>query len=118
MYFRSGAGHSRGHTAMSNEPVDLDARRSAESRMATDFRRHALKEFEADQEALRRRQAELEAQLLTDPATTWREAAIKAQYLIRRYADTSDAQDARRQKLIERALGDIARLIEDDSPVR
>ena len=100
---------------MTDEPVDLDARRSAESKMATDIRRHALKEFEADQEALRKRQAELEVQLLANPAATWHEAAVKAQYLIRRYAETSDAQDARRQKLVERALGDIARLIEGES---
>lgn len=99
-----------------DDPVDLDARRSTESRMATDIRRHSLKEFEADQDALRRRQAELEAQLLAEPAANWHEAAVKAQYLIRRYAETSEAQDARRQKLIARALGDLARLIEAEAP--
>ncbi len=99
---------------MTDDPVDLDARRSTEGRMATDFRRHSLKEFEADQEALRRRQDELEAQLLAEPAMTWQEVAIKAQYLIRRYSETGEAQDARRRKLIQRALGDLARLIEDE----
>ncbi|MGR3760662.1 hypothetical protein ACUXV3_11110 [Roseobacteraceae bacterium NS-SX3] len=100
---------------MNDDPVDLDTRRSEESRMATDFRRHSLKRFEADQEALRRRQDELEAQLLADPAANWHEAAIKAQYLIRRYARTAEAQDARRQKLIQSALGDIARLLDDEA---
>lgn len=100
---------------MSDDPVSLDARRSSEGQMATDFRRHALREFEADQETLRKRQDELEAQLLTDPAVNWQEAAVKAQYLIRRYSETGEAQDARKQKLIKRALGDLARLIEDGS---
>ncbi|UWQ56014.1 hypothetical protein [Leisingera caerulea] len=99
---------------MTEEPVDLDARRSAESQIATDIRRHALKDFEADQRKLRLRQEELEVQLLAEPASNWHEAAIKAQYLIRRYSETGDARDARRQRLIERALGDLARLIEEE----
>jgi len=99
---------------MTDDPVNLDTRRSIEGKMATEIRRHSLKDFEADQEALRKRQQELETQLLADPATTWSEAAVKAQYLIRRYAETSEAQDARRQKLIQRALGDLARMIEGE----
>lgn len=102
---------------MTDEPVNLDARRTTEGQMATDFRRHSLKEFEADQGALRRRQEELEAQLLAEPAVTWHEAAIKAQYLIRRYSETAESQDARKQKLIQRALGDLARLIEDEPKI-
>ena len=101
---------------MTDDPVKLDARRSSEGMMATEFRRHALKDFEADQAALRLRQGDLEAQLLAEPARTWQEAAVKAQYLIRRYAETSEAQDARRQKLIQRALRDLARLIEREEP--
>lgn len=101
---------------MTDDPVNLDARRSTESRMATDIRRHSLKDFEADQYELRRRQEELEAQLLAEPAANWQEAAVKAQYLIRRYSETFEAQDARRQKLIQRALGDLARLIEAEAP--
>lgn len=99
---------------MSDDPVDLDDRRSTAERMATNMRRHSLKEFEADQESLRRRQEEIETQLLAEPAETWSEAAAKAQYLIRLYAKTPEAQDARRQKLIERALGDLARAMERD----
>ncbi|AUQ61647.1 hypothetical protein PhaeoP57_00662 [Phaeobacter inhibens] len=34
---------------MAEEPVDLDARRRAESQIATGIRRHSLKDFEADQ---------------------------------------------------------------------
>lgn len=99
---------------MTDDPVELDERRSAAGKIATEIRRHSLQEFEADQEALRLRQAELEAQLLAEPSHTWPEAAAKAQYLIRRYAETAEAQDARRQKLIERALSDLARLVEHE----
>lgn len=100
---------------MNDDPVELDDRRSTAGRMATSVRRHSLKEFEAAQEALRRRQEELEAQLLVEPAETWSEAATKAQYLIRLYAQTTEGQDARRKKLIDRALGDLARLMDRDS---
>ncbi len=103
---------------MTDDPVDLDTRRSSEGRMAADIRRHSLKDFEADQRALRLRQEELEIQLLAEPAANWHEAALKAQYLIRRYSETAEARDARRQDLIERALGDLARLIEEDGAVR
>lgn len=80
--------------------------------MQTDIRRHSLQDFEAERESLRRRQEELEAQLLAEPARTWPDAAAKAQYLLRLYAETNEAQDARRQKLIQRALGDLARLMD------
>ena len=100
---------------MDEAPVDLDQRRSTAGRMATSVRRHLLKEFEADQESLRRRQEELETQLLAEPAETWTDAAAKAQYLLRLYAQTPEGQDVRRQKLVDRALGDLARLMERDS---
>jgi hypothetical protein len=96
-------------------PVDLDTRRSAGDLMAADIRRHSLRDFEADQSELRKRQEELEAQLLAEPARTWHEAAARAQYLIRRYAETAEAQDARKQKLVARALGDLARLMEEET---
>ena len=100
---------------MNDDPIHLDGRRSSAGKIAADIRRHAMHEFEADRTALRRRQEELEAQLLATPAETWIEAAAKAQYLIRQYASTADAQDDRRRKLIERALGDLARLIDRDT---
>lgn len=99
---------------MTDNRVDLDARRSAAGRMATNIRRHLLKDFEAAEESLRRQQEELEMQLLAEPAETWQEAAAKAQYLIRLYAQTIEGQDARRKRLIERALGDLARMADQD----
>ncbi|WP_413207282.1 hypothetical protein [Rhodospirillum sp. A1_3_36] len=100
---------------MTDDPVNLDGRRDPAGQIATDIRRHTLKAFEADQEALRLRQEELEQQLMADRAETWTEAALKAEYLIRQYAKTAEGQDARRTKLINGALGDLARLIERDN---
>ncbi len=100
---------------MNDDPIDLDGHRSSAGKIATDIRRHAMQQFETDRTALQRRQEELEAQLLATPAETWIEAAAKAQYLIRQYATTADAQDERRKKLVERALGDLARLIDRDT---
>jgi hypothetical protein len=100
--------------AVPARPVSLDTRRSAEALIAADIRRHSVKDFEKDQAELRKRQEELETQLLAEPARTWHEAAARAQYLIRRYAETAEAQDARKQKLVARALGDLARLMGEE----
>ena len=77
---------------------------------ATEMRRRRLREFQADQAALRRRQEELEELLLAAPAETWPEAAAKAIYLIELFADTREAQDPRRMELIAFALEDLTRL--------
>ena len=99
---------------MEDDPVDLDGRRSSAGKMASEIRRHANRDSEADQLAARLRQQELETQLAAESARTWPEVAAKAQYLIRLYAETAGAQDERRKKLIERALADIARLLNDE----
>lgn len=52
---------------MTDDPTALDPRRTPAGKMATDIRRHALQDFEADREARRRRQEELEAHLLAEP---------------------------------------------------
>ncbi|NDR57039.1 MULTISPECIES: hypothetical protein [Aliiruegeria] len=95
---------------MTSNPVELGTKRSAESSMVTHIRRHSLQKFEVDRENLRERQEELEATLLVEPAMNWRDAAVKVQYLIRRYSETAEAQDASRQELIQSALDDLARL--------
>lgn len=101
---------------MDDDPVELDGRRTAAGQMGVDHRRHALKRIQADQEALRRRQEDLEAQLLTEPAANWAEVAVKAEYLIRLYGATLDGADPRRKELVDRALADLARLLEQERP--
>lgn len=90
-------------------PVLLDEHRGMAAQVATDARRH-LSEVEADQEALRQAQAELESFLFARDAASWPEAAEKAKYLIRMFAATPEAQDPRNRRLIEAVIEDFRRL--------
>jgi hypothetical protein len=92
-----------------DRPIDLDRRRGMAAQKATEIRR-LLAEVEANEQALRDRQQELETQLLTAPATCWPEAAEKARYLLKLLAGTPIAQDPRRQKLIANVMKDFERL--------
>ena len=94
---------------MTERTIDLDQHRGMAAQKATELRR-LVSEVEANERALRERQAELESQLLSAPSTDWREAAEKARYLIGLFAATPAAQDPRKQKLIEAVLGDFDRL--------
>lgn len=94
---------------MTEKTIDLDRHRGMAAQRATELRR-LLKEVEADQTSLRLRQDELEAHLLAAPATTWREAAEKARYLLVLFAASLAAEDPRRQKLIGAVLADFDRL--------
>ena len=94
---------------MTDDPIALDERRGMAAQRATDMRRlHG--EVAADQAAMRHRQEKLEQFLLAAHATTWPEAAEKARYLITLFAETSAAQDRRRQELIASVLDDLDRL--------
>ena len=95
--------------AMTDKTINLDRHRGMAAQKATDLRR-LLADVEADQSALRLRQDEFEAHLLTAPAANWREAAEKARYLLNFFAVTLTSQDPRRQKLIAAVLADFARL--------
>jgi hypothetical protein len=94
---------------MSDKTVDLDQHRCMAAQKATDLRR-LLADVEANEKALRLRQAELESHLLAAPAANWHEAAEKARYLLNLFAATLAAQDPRRQTLIAAVLADFARL--------
>ena len=94
---------------MTDLPITLDRHRGMVAQKATDIRR-LIAEVEANEKSLRDRQAELEAQLVAAPATTWPEAAEKARYLLGLLASTAVAQDPRRKMLIANVLEDFARL--------
>jgi hypothetical protein len=99
---------------VTDEPIPLDSHRGMAAQKATEVRR-LLAEVEANQQELRERQDELEAQLIAAPAASWSEAAQKARYLLRLFAATPIAQDPRRQTLIASVLEDFARLTEIDA---
>ncbi len=94
---------------MTDIPITLDGRRGMAAQKATEIRR-LLAEVEANEQSLRVRQEELEAQLVAVPATTWLEAAQKARYLLSLFASTAAAQDPRRKVLIQNVLEDFTRL--------
>jgi hypothetical protein len=94
---------------MNDHPIVLDEHRGMAAQQATEIRRR-LTGVEADQAALRARRTELEKFLIAAPASTWQEAAEKAQYLIGLLATTPVARDPRRQQLIAGVLDDFRRL--------
>ncbi len=99
---------------MADEPTNLDTHRGMAAQKATDLRR-LRSEVEADQEALRARQAELEDLLAAAPAADWPEAIEKARYLLGLLAQRLDASDLRRRRLIDRVMADFDHLL-DNAP--
>jgi hypothetical protein len=94
---------------MTDKTIDLDQHRGMAAQKATELRR-LVADVEANEQALRLRQEELESQLLAAPATNWNEAAEKARYLLNLFAGTLAAQDPRKQKLIAAVIADFKRL--------
>jgi hypothetical protein len=94
---------------MTDKTIDLDLHRGMVAQKATDLRR-LLADVAANQEALRVRQDELEAQLIAAPAESWHDASEKARYLLNLFATSLAAEDPRRQKLIAAVLADFDRL--------
>jgi hypothetical protein len=62
---------------MTDKPIELDQRRGMQAQKATDPSR-PLAEVEANENALRVRHEELEAQFIAAPAKNWEEAMEKA----------------------------------------
>ncbi len=100
---------------MADDPTNLDTRRGMAAQKATELRR-LRSEVEADQAALRARQAELEDMLAAAPATAWPEAVEKVRYLLGILAQSSEATDPRRRKLIDRAMADLDHLLDSPAP--
>ena len=95
---------------MVDKSTELDEHRGMAAQKATDLRRLRI-EVENDQSALRARQEELETFLLAAHAESWSEAVEKARYLLGLFAQTSAAEDPRRQHLIKTLLADFERLL-------
>jgi len=94
---------------MTDRTIELDRHRGMAAQKATEIRRQ-IAEVEANQRTLRARQEELEKNLLAAPALNWHDASEKARYLLMIFSATPEAQDPRRQKLIDNVLDDFARL--------
>jgi hypothetical protein len=94
---------------MTDNPVDLDTHRGMAAQKATGLRR-VLADAERHSALVRERQAEIEAQLVDTPATTWPEAAAKARYVLNLYATSLGTQDSQHRDLIAAVLADFSRL--------
>ena len=96
---------------MADEPLDLDSHRGMAAQKATDIRR-ALAEVETHARELRERRAALEDHLLSAPAASWPEAAAKARYVLKLYAEGLAPEDTMHRDLVAAILEDFARLTE------
>ncbi|MGX1318677.1 hypothetical protein AB7M17_002130 [Bradyrhizobium sp. USDA 377] len=94
---------------MTDKPVDLDKHRGMAAQKATDLRR-VLAEVESHVRELREREADLENRLMTVPAASWSEAAVKARYLLNLYAASLPVEDTRHRALVSALFDDFARL--------
>jgi hypothetical protein len=94
---------------MTDQPVDLDKHRGMAAQKATDLRR-ALAEVETHLRELRERETDLENQMLTVPAASWPEAAVKARHLLNLYAAGLPAEDTRHRALVAALFDDFTRL--------
>ncbi|MDU8944084.1 hypothetical protein [Ovoidimarina sediminis] len=95
---------------MTDEPINLDGRRSTADQREAKMRRRPANSASPAGSATDPQRDALEEQMLAKPARSWIEVMKKWRFLIDRYAVTPEAEDARIQKLIRRALGDMERL--------
>jgi hypothetical protein len=94
---------------MTDIPVDLDKHRGMAAQKATDLRR-ALADVEAHVRELRDREADLENRMMTAPAMSWPEAAVKARHLLNLYAASLPSEDTRHRALVAALFDDFVRL--------
>ncbi|MGY8704267.1 hypothetical protein RAD16_00805 [Bradyrhizobium sp. 18BD] len=94
---------------MTDTPVDLDKHRGMAAQKATDLRR-ALAEVESNVRQLREREAGIENRLMTVPAASWTEAAVKARYLLNLYVASLPVEDTRHRALVAALFDDFTRL--------
>jgi hypothetical protein len=95
---------------MTNEPVDLDRYRRAAANLPPEICRQAHRSFQVDRHAKVMRVEELVVQLMAEPSQALPEAVAKAQYLLRRYARTTDVRNAGLDVVVESVLHDLDRL--------
>ena len=94
---------------MTDIPVDLDKHRGMAAQKATDLRR-ALADVETNIRELRERESDLENRMMTAPALSWPEAAVKARYLLNLYAAGLPSEDTRHRALVAALFDDFVRL--------
>ncbi|WP_143028574.1 hypothetical protein [Ruegeria marina] len=99
-----------GSIAVTDNPIDLDGRRTEAGRHETEMRRRPASDAPSWVRSAQPHLGSLEDQMLAEPARTWVEVMEKWRFLLERYSATPAAHDERIQKLIRRAIGDMERL--------
>jgi hypothetical protein len=94
---------------VTDKPLDLDRHRGMAAQKATDIRR-ALADVENNARDLRDRQAAVESQLLSVPASSWPEAVAKARYVLNAYVAGLAPHDTHHRDLVAAVLADFDRL--------
>jgi len=69
-----------------------------------------LADVEANLREVREREADLENRMMTVPAASWPEAAVKARHLLNLYAAGLPAEDTRHRALVAALFDDFARV--------
>ena len=98
---------------LNDKPLDLDKHRGMAAQKATDIRR-ILADVETNARDLRDRQASVESQLLSAPATSWPDAAAKARYVLSLYSAGLASDDTHHRDLVAAVRADFARLSEQN----
>lgn len=95
---------------MTNDPIDLDGRRTAAERRRMKMRRRPANGHSPVAPSEQPHLGSHEDRMLAEPARTWVKVMEKWRFLLDRYSATPEAGDERIQKLIMRAIGDMERL--------
>lgn len=104
-------GYLREDLAVTDEPVELDARRTAAGKIEIELRRHSANNGSSPKTVGQPHLESLEQQMMAEPVPTWIETMERCRLLLDRYAASPDGQAPRTRELIERALDEIAHLI-------
>jgi hypothetical protein len=91
---------------VTDESLDLDKHRGMAAQKATDIRR-VLAEVENNARDLRERQGAHASQLLSVPAVSRPEAAVKARYIVNLYAAALAPADTHHRDLVAAVFADF-----------
>jgi hypothetical protein len=97
---------------MTDRSIDLDERRGIVAQQATHVRRQGVG-VKAQHDALAARSREFEDNLFAVEAATWPDAAVRARYLLERFAESFACEDPRLRSMVASVLDDFTRLSAD-----
>lgn len=96
--------------AVTARPIDLDGRRTPAGQLEAILRRGGANTGASPAADRTRADTEIDAAMLAGPTRTYVEVMERASFLLKRYSESPDGQDARIQDLIKHALVDLTRL--------